>query len=229
MEIKKPIVENWDNTERFYFSEIKDGDLLSAQNIALSSDPNNTLKIDKEGLLSLPSCFILGSGSFEEDLYPHRAPFSVNFPCYKSFSTQQRDLIGKQYQIFVRFNSYLACKKTESLPQNITHGLYGIYANKVDPSSLLYLEERFRMKPASYLKKINIKEIEKFFSIVKKSSNEEIEYSVFSINNEVYPLRPGTSITNGMCNINLSVENRFACPSPFKHFYEYELFAVKKS
>ena len=115
MAIKKPIVQNWDSTDRFYFSEIKDGDLLSAQNIALSSEPNNTLKIDKEGLLSLPSCFILGSGSFEEDLYPHGAPFSVKFPCYKSFSIQQRDLIGKQYQIFVRFNSYLACEKTKDL------------------------------------------------------------------------------------------------------------------
>lgn len=229
MVIRKPIVENWDSTDRIYFSEIKDGDLLSAQNIALSSDPNNTLKIDKEGLLSLPSCFILGSGSFEEDLYPHRAPFAVFFPCYKFFSIKQLNLIGEQYQIFVRFNSYLACEKTESLPQNITHCLDKPNAGAVEPSSLLYLNERRPMKPASYLKKRNIKEIEKFFSIVKRSGNEEIEYSVFSINNEVYPLGLNTAITSGMCNIYLSVENRFVCPSPFKHFYEYELFAVKKS
>ena len=229
MVIRKPIVENWDSTDRIYFSEIKDGDLLSAQNIALSNEPNNTLKIDKERLLCLPCYFILGSGRFEEDMIAYKRPFKIIFPCYKSFSTEQLISIGKQYQIFVRFNSYLACEKTESLPQNITHGLYGVYGNKVEPSSLLYLDERFRMKPASYLKKINIKEIEKFFSIVKKSGNEEIEYSVFSINNEVYPLHPNASITNGMFSIYLSVENRFACPSPFKHFYEYELFAVKKS
>ena len=224
MAIKKPIVQNWDKIDRFYFSEIKDEDLLSAQNIALSNEPNNTLKIDKEGLLCLPSYIILGSGRFEEDMKAYKRPFEVIFPCYKSFSKEQLRSIGKQYQIFVRFNSYLACEKTESLPQNITHCLYEAYVNKVEPSSLLYLREDFKIKPASYQEKRNI-----IFNIVKGADNEEIEYSIFSINNEIYPLRTDAYLGNEFGSAYLSIENIASLPIQFKHFYEYELFAVKKS
>ena len=229
MTIKKPIVENWINFDNFYFSEIKDDDLLSAQNIALSSDPINTLKIEQENLLCLPSCFILGSGSIEDDLFPRRAPFTAYFPCYKSISLDQLESIFNQYQIFVRFNSYLACEKTEYLPQNVTHCLYEPNGFAVEPSSLLHLKKGLNMKPASYQKKRNIKAIEKFFSIVKRSDNEEVEYSIFSVNNEIYPLRSKGDSLYGLCVAPLSVEHRLSCPTPFKHFYEYELFAVKKS
>lgn len=224
MEIKKPIVQNWDKTDRFYFSEIKDEDLLSAQNIALSNEPNNTLKIDKEGLLCLPSYIILGSGRFEEDMKAYKRPFEVIFPCYKSFSKEQLISIGKQYQIFVRFNSYLACEKTKSFPQNITHCLYEAYGNQVEPSSLLYLREDFKIKPASYQEKRNI-----IFNIVKRADNEEIEYAIFSINNEIYPLRSDINLGNQYVWSYFSIENLASMTADFKHFYEYELFAVKKS
>ena len=224
MEIKKPIVQNWDKTDRFYFSEIKDEDLLSAQNIALSNEPNNTLKIDKEGLLCLPSYIILGSGRFEEDMKAYKRPFEVIFPCYKSFSKEQLRSIGKQYQIFVRFNSYLACEKTKSFPQNITHCLYEAYGNKVEPSSLLHLHEGFKIKPASYQEKRNI-----IFNIVKRADNEEIEYAIFSINNEIYPLRSDINLGNQYAWSYFSIENLASMTADFKNFYEYELFAVKKS
>lgn len=224
MVIRKPIVENWDSTDYFYFSEIKDGDLLSAQNIALSNDPNNTLKIDKERLLCLPCYFILGSGRFEEDMSPLNRPFNIIFPCYKSFSREQLISIGKQYQIFVRFNSYLACEKTKYFPQNITHFLYEAYGNQVEPSSLLYLREDFKIKPASYQEKRNI-----IFNIVKRADNEEIEYAIFSINNEIYPLRTDAYLGNEFGSAYLSIENIASLPTQFKYFYEYELFAVKKS
>ena len=224
MEIKKPIVQNWDKTDRFYFSEIKDGDLLSAQNIALSNEPNNTLKIDKEGLLCLPCYFILGSGRFEEDMSSLNRPFNIIFPCYKSFSTEQLISIGKQYQIFVRFNSYLACEKTKPFPQNITHCLYEPNGGAVEPSSLLHLNKGFKIKPASYKEKRNV-----IFNIVKRADNEEIEYAIFSINNEIYPLKSNVYPGNGAFSAYLSIENITSCPIPFKHFYEYELFAVKKS
>ena len=215
MEIKKPIVENWDSTDRIYFSEIKDGDLLSAQNIALSNDPNNTLKIDKERLLCLPCYFILGSGRFEEDMIAYKRPFNIIFPCYKSFSREQLTSIGKQYQIFVRFNSYLACEKTKYFPQNITHCLYEAYGNKVEPSSLLHLHEGFKIKPASYQEKRNI-----IFNIVKRADNEEIEYAIFSINNEIYPLRTDAYLGNEFGSAYLSIENIASLPTQFKHFYE---------
>ena len=215
MEIKKPIVQNWDKTDLFYFSEIKDGDLLSAQNIALSNDPNNTLKIDKEGLLCLPSYIILGSGRFEEDMIAYKRPFNIIFPCYKSFSTEQLKSIVKQYQIFVRFNSYLACEKTKPFPQNITHCLYEAYGNQVEPSSLLYLREDFKIKPASYQEKRNI-----IFNIVKRADNEEIEYAIFSINNEIYPLRTDAYLGNEFGSAYLSIENIASLPTQFKHFYE---------
>lgn len=215
MVIRKPIVENWDSTDRIYFSEIKDGDLLSAQNIALSNDPNNTLKIDKERLLCLPCYFILGSGRFEEDMIAYKRPFNIIFPCYKSFSTEQLTSIGKQYQIFVRFNSYLACEKTKYFPQNITHCLYEAYGNKVEPSSLLHLHEGFKIKPASYQEKRNI-----IFNIVKRADNEEIEYAIFSINNEIYPLRTDAYLGNEFGSAYLSIENIASLPTQFKHFYE---------
>ncbi len=215
MVIRKPIVENWDSTDRIYFSEIKDGDLLSAQNIALSNEPNNTLKIDKERLLCLPCYFILGSGRFEEDMIAYKRPFNIIFPCYKSFSTEQLISIGKQYQIFVRFNSYLACEKTESLPQNITHFLYEPNGGAVEPSSLLHLHEGFKIKPASYQKKRNI-----IFNIVKRADNEEIEYAIFSINNEIYPLRTDAYLGNEFGSAYLSIENIASLPTQFKHFYE---------
>ena len=215
MVIRKPIVENWDSTDRIYFSEIKDGDLLSAQNIALSNDPNNTLKIDKERLLCLPCYFILGSGRFEEDMIAYKRPFNIIFPCYKSFSTEQLISIGKQYQIFVRFNSYLACEKTKYFPQNITHCLYEAYGNKVEPSSLLHLHEGFKIKPASYQEKRNI-----IFNIVKRADNEEIEYAIFSINNEIYPLRTDAYLGNEFGSAYLSIENIASLPTQFKHFYE---------
>ena len=215
MVIRKPIVENWDSTDRIYFSEIKDGDLLSAQNIALSNDPNNTLKIDKERLLCLPCYFILGSGRFEEDMSPLNRPFNIIFPCYKSFSREQLTSIGKQYQIFVRFNSYLACEKTKYFPQNITHCLYEAYGNKVEPSSLLHLHEGFKIKPASYQEKRNI-----IFNIVKRADNEEIEYAIFSINNEIYPLRTDAYLGNEFGSAYLSIENIASLPTQFKHFYE---------
>lgn len=215
MVIRKPIVENWDSTDRIYFSEIKDGDLLSAQNIALSNDPNNTLKIDKERLLCLPCYFILGSGRFEEDMIAYKRPFNIIFPCYKSFSREQLTSIGKQYQIFVRFNSYLACEKTKYFPQNITHCLYEAYGNKVEPSSLLHLHEGFKIKPASYQEKRNI-----IFNIVKRADNEEIEYAIFSINNEIYPLRTDAYLGNEFGSAYLSIENIASLPTPFKHFYE---------
>lgn len=224
MEIKKPIVQTLDISDGYYFSEIKDDDLLSAQNIALSSDPINNLKIEQEKLLCLPSYFILGSGRFEEDMVAYKRPFNIIFPCYKYFSREQLISIGKQYQIFVRFNSYLACKKTESLPQNITHCLYEAYVNKVEPSSLLHLHEGFKIKPASYQEKRNI-----IFNIVKRADNEEIEYSIFSINNEIYPLRTDAYLGNEFGSAYLSIENIASLPIQFKHFYEYELFAVKKS
>ncbi len=224
MAIKKPIVQNWDKTDRFYFSEIKDENLLSAQNIALSSDPINTLKIDKEGLLCLPSYIILGSGRFEEDMKTYKRPFQVIFPCYKSFSREQIISIGNQYQFFVRFNSYLACEKTESFPQNITHCLYEAYGKKVEPSSLLHLHEGFKIKPASYQEKRNI-----IFNIVKRADNKDIEYAIFSINNEIYPLRSDVYLGNQYVWANLSIENLDSMTANFKHFYEYELFAVKKS
>ncbi len=222
MIIKKPIVLN--NDDGYYFSEIKSGDLLSAKNIALSNDPINSLKTEQEELLSLPSCFILGSGRFEEDMSPLNRPFSIIFPCYKSFSTEQLISIGKQYQIFVRFNSYLACEKTESLPQNITHFLYEPNGGAVEPSSLLHLNKGFKIKPASYKEKRNV-----IFNIVKRADNEEIEYAIFSINNEIYPLKSNVYPGNGAFSAYLSIENITSCPIPFKHFYEYELFAVKKS
>lgn len=215
MVIRKPIVENWDRTDRIYFSEIKDGDLLSAQNIALSNDPNNTLKIDKERLLCLPCYFILGSGRFEEDMIAYKRPFNIIFPCYKSFSREQLTSIGKQYQIFVRFNSYLACEKTKYFPQNITHCLYEAYGNKVEPSSLLHLHEGFKIKPASYQEKRNI-----IFNIVKRADNEEIEYAIFSINNEIYPLRTDAYLGNEFGSAYLSIENIASLPTQFKHFYE---------
>ena len=215
MVIRKPIVENWDSTDRIYFSEIKDGDLLSAQNIALSNEPNNTLKIDKERLLCLPCYFILGSGRFEEDMIAYKRPFKIIFPCYKSFSTEQLISIGKQYQIFVRFNSYLACEKTKYFPQNITHCLYEAYGNKVEPSSLLHLHEGFKIKPASYQEKRNI-----IFNIVKRADNEEIEYAIFSINNEIYPLRTDAYLGNEFGSAYLSIENIASLPTQFKHFYE---------
>ena len=215
MVIRKPIVENWDSTDRIYFSEIKDGDLLSAQNIALSNDPNNTLKIDKERLLCLPCYFILGSGRFEEDMIAYKRPFKIIFPCYKSFSTEQLISIGKQYQIFVRFNSYLACEKTESLPQNITHFLYEPNGGAVEPSSLLHLHEGFKIKPASYQEKRNV-----IFNIVKRADNEEIEYAIFSINNEIYPLRTDAYLGNEFGSAYLSIENIASLPTQFKHFYE---------
>lgn len=215
MVIRKPIVENWDSTDRIYFSEIKDGDLLSAQNIALSNDPNNTLKIDKERLLCLPCYFILGSGRFEEDMIAYKRPFNIIFPCYKSFSREQLTSIGKQYQIFVRFNSYLACEKTKYFPQNITHCLYEAYGNKVEPSSLLHLHEGFKIKPASYQEKRNI-----IFNIVKRADNEEIEYAIFSINNEIYPLRTDAYLGNEFGSAYLSIENIASLPTQFKHFYE---------
>ena len=215
MIIKKPIVQNWDNTDYFYFSEIEDDYLLSAQNIALSNDPNNTLKIDKERLLCLPCYFILGSGRFEEDMIAYKRPFNIIFPCYKSFSTEQLISIGKQYQIFVRFNSYLACEKTKYFPQNITHCLYEAYGNKVEPSSLLHLNEGFKIKPASYQEKRNI-----IFNIVKRADNEEIEYAIFSINNEIYPLRTDAYLGNEFGSAYLSIENIASLPTQFKHFYE---------
>ncbi|KES19027.1 hypothetical protein GASC598I20_023590 [Gilliamella apicola SCGC AB-598-I20] len=224
MAIKKPIVQNWDKIDRFYFSEIKDEDLLSAQNIALSSDPNNTLKIDKEGLLCLPSYFILGSGRFEEDMAAYKKPFNIIFPCYKYFSREQLKSISKQYQIFVRFNSYLACKKTNPFPQNITHCLYEPYGNQVEPSSLLHPHEGYNIKPASYQEKRNI-----IFNIVKRADNEEMEYAIFSINNEIYPLKTDSFLVSGVSFAYLAIENLTSIATPFKHFYEYELFAVKKS
>ena len=224
MAIKKPIVQTLDIFDGYYFSEIKDDDLLSAQNIALSSDPINNLKIEQEKLLCLPSYFILGSGRFEEDMIAYKRPFNIHFPCYKSFSKEQLISIGKQYQIFVRFNSYLACEKTKSFPQNITHCLYEPNAGAVEPSSLLYPHEGYKIKPASYQEKRNI-----IFNIVKRADNEEIEYAIFSINNEIYPLKSNVYPGNGAFSAYLSIENITSCPIPFKHFYEYELFAVKKS
>ena len=224
MAIKKPIVQTLDISDGYYFSEIKDDDLLSAQNIALSSDPINNLKIEQEKLLCLPSYFILGSGRFEEDMIAYKRPFNIHFPCYKSFSKEQLISIGKQYQIFVRFNSYLACEKTKSFPQNITHCLYEPNAGAVEPSSLLYPHEGYKIKPASYQEKRNI-----IFNIVKRADNEEIEYAIFSINNEIYPLKTDVYLANGAGSAYLSIENIASLPIQFKHFYEYELFAVKKS
>lgn len=222
MAIKKPIVLNYD--DGYHFSEIKSGDFLSAKNIALSSDPINSLKTEQEELLSLPFCFILGSGRFEEEISPFNKPFSIIFPCYKSFSIEQLISIGKQYQIFVRFNSYLACEKTKSIPQNITHFLYEPNGGTVEPSSLLHLNKGFKIKPASYQEKRNI-----IFNIVKRADNEEIEYAIFSINNEIYPLKSNVYPGNGAFSAYLSIMNLTSSPVPLKHFYEYELFAVKKS
>ena len=56
-----------------------------------------------------------------------------------------------------------------------------------------------------------------------------MEYAIFSINNEIYPLKTDSFLVSGVSFAYLAIENLTSIATPFKHFYEYELFAVKKS
>lgn len=209
--------------------ELKEGDRITANSIVLSKDPNNDVSV-KSGLLSLPQNLILGSGCFENRwlervIKQSVKTFSVDFPTYKSFTAEKLNSIIKQYNIFVRFNSYFACNISDKMPEYINHRLVG---KSVDQSSLLNLDPRLKITPIAYQTNLAQLDNEKNLTIIKNLDNQKTEYKVYSINRAVYEIyesyfRPNDS------HFRCTVSAETWIPKNVMHFYDYELFAVRKN